>query len=166
MSQLFKRLNAKGHLDGLEFSPDEILEELGFGEINEDYSFEAYDLTAQVSALQFYEVANRTWRFAEYASQMLAAAKHKKNEIMAEQNNLYNSALKEHRNLKPTEAKAVAKASPRYMELESASASVEAWYDYIGRFYDQLKMLHYLMKDRAGVAANEEKKGNFINAHS
>lgn len=167
MNKVFQSLNEKGALEGLEVDTNAILYELGYGEIDpETYDFEAYSMTTNLNPAVYMEAASRCTAYMSYINEAMAVARHRKTKAGSQREAVYNRALAQNRNLKVTEAKSVAKATDEYLAIEETYNTVDAWLDYLSRFYDELKLIHYLMKQRADLAIEEHRKVATQHAHS
>lgn len=157
MTVLFDTLNAEGHLDGLDLNKDEILRNIGLGQVVNGV-FKWSDLYA-ASGEDCYDTAIKAVRYQEYVAEILALTQKRRGTIEANLDRILNSTISGNKGLKITEAKALAKGSDDYVKKLEEVESLKSWEDFLKRFIDVLEKYHYLAKNRLSEIQNNFKKG-------
>lgn len=158
---LFEKLNENNALDGLELDRDALLEEIGISRRNARGELEIPDFAA-MPAEDSWDLCVLTLHYSEYVSEVLALTKKRRKDMEAESEEVYGSIMGENTGSKITEARALAKGSPRYVAHLKRTSSLLAWEEYLTRFLDVLSRYHYLAKQRTDELVKSKQKSHNI----
>lgn len=155
---LFQKLNSEGYLRDLDVNREEILLELGLGQVDPNtLDFNFVDFGA-LTIPKCYELAVHAVGYQEYVSGILALTLQRRKNAEAKLESILNKSIAGS-SLKPTEAKAAAKGSDEYIKIARAVSALDAWEGYLQRLTKTLDQIHYLAKNKLDELKGQYNKG-------